>query len=134
MQKQKELIAIIENWESGKHNITETLNDIFVLTGKQTDEYTLRTYWTTNSLEDLCEIFLTEPINDWEAIDDERAKRLIKEIFDNLGNDGIISRNEEALEKKYKKPSGFVIDLIFQQDLEIDGILSELKKDTTIYL
>ncbi len=134
MEKQKNLIAIIENWENGKHNLDKTLNDIYVLTGQQTDEYTLRTYWNYTTLEDFCETFLTEPIKDWETIDDERARKLIKEIFDNLGKDGIVSRNEEALEKKYEKPSGFVSDLIFQQDLEIDRILTELKKDTTIYL
>lgn len=134
MKKLKELIAIIENWENGKLNLEKTLNNIYLLTGYQTDEYNLRTYWTYTSLEEFCEAFLTDSIDDWEDIDDERAKKLIKEIFDNLGKDGIISRNEEALEKKYRKPSGFVSDLIFQKDLEIDKILIELKKDTTIYL
>jgi hypothetical protein len=134
MDKQKELIAIIQNWENGGDNIDDTLNKIKTFTGFETDEYTLKTYWTYTSLEEFCEAFLTESIDDWEAIDDDQAKKLIKEIFDNLGKDRIIRRNGEALEKKYRKPSGFVCDLIFQQDLEIDDILVELKKDTTIYL
>ena len=134
MEKQKELIAIIQNLENGGDNISDTLNKIKILTGFETDEYTLRNYWTYTSLAEFCESFLTEPITDWEAIDDKRAIDLIQEIFDNLGKDGIILRNEAALEKRYRKPSGFVSDLIFQQDLELDNILIELKKDTTIYL
>jgi hypothetical protein len=134
MEKQKKLVAIIEKWENGGDDINNTLNKIKALTGFETDEYTLKTYWTYTSLEEFCEAFLTESIKDWETIDDKRAKSLLQEIFDNLGKDGIIQRNEEALEKKYRKPSGFVSDLIFQQDLEIDKIIEELKKDTTIYL
>lgn len=77
----------------------------------------------------------TEPIADWASIDDARAVLLIKEILANITNDNIVDRNSDALEKRYRKPTGFISDLIFYKDpIDEQAILALLKKDTTIYL
>jgi hypothetical protein len=76
-----------------------------------------------------------ESITDWASIDDDRAVLLIKEISANITNDNIVDRNSDALEKRYRKSTGFISDLIFYKDLTDEQvILALLKKDTTIYL
>lgn len=76
----------------------------------------------------------TEPIADWADIDDKKALLLIKEILANIAEDNIVHRNEEALEKRYRKPTGYISGLIFQDITGEPEILELLKKDTTIYL
>ena len=135
MDKKKELISIIKLYENGQADLQLTLNEINQLTGKEIDEYTIRNYWTYTSLDNFCDTLLTEPITDWQKINDETALLLIKEILADIGNEGIIGRNGDALEKKYNKKTGFVSNLIFYSTFESEkNILEQLKKDTTIYL
>lgn len=87
------------------------------------------------SLGNFCEMLLVEPIMDWQDIDDARAIQMVQEILDNVTDDAVLLKNGEALEKRYRKASGFLGGLIFHSGIESPNeILKELKKDTTIYL
>ena len=135
MEKKTFLMSTIELFESGKTDLTETIKEINHLTGKNVDEYSLRNYWSWTSLEDFCNTLLIEPIYEWESIDDKKALRLIKEILENITNNGILERNGDALEKKYRKTTGFLSNLIFYSNIDNEvEILKQLKRDTTIYL
>jgi hypothetical protein len=71
----------------------------------------------------------------WEQIDDEQALSLILEILENTSEDSILKRNGNALEKRYAKSEGTVMDLIFQEDLNNPRlILDKLKINTVISL
>jgi len=135
MSKKSKLKKVIEKFELGKINIENTLESIFKITEKSVEEYELRNYWSFSTLDDFCDRLLTEPIKDWKNIDDIEAIRLIKEILENITNEGLIEQNFGALEKRYNKVNGFMSNLIFHSELnnEIE-ILNELKKDRTIYL
>ncbi len=69
-----------------------------------------------------------------KEIDDEKAKQLLNEIFENLENDDLIETNTKALEKKYRKPEGTISDFIFYEDLSINEIMQKLKIDNVTYL
>jgi hypothetical protein len=76
-----------------------------------------------------------EPIDDWQAINDEISITLLEEMLLNLDNDELLERNGEALEKRYRKPTGTVLEYIFHEAiLTSKDLLTELKKDTVIYL
>ena len=129
------LKELIENFELGRIGLEETLNSVYSLTKKNIDEYELRNYWTSASLDEFCEKLLTNPIKNWKDVDDIEAEKLIKEILENITNDGLLERNSEALEKRYNKVNGFISNLIFYSGLNDEkDILTELKKDKTIYL
>ncbi|HUP13099.1 MAG TPA: hypothetical protein VM187_12820 [Niastella sp.] len=65
-----------------------------------------------------------------------RNKRiLIRQILADVTRDNIVHRNSDALEKRYRKKTGFISDLIFYQDITDEpAILKLLKEDTTKYL
>lgn len=74
-------------------------------------------------------------IEDWKDIDEKRALEMITEIIENLDNDSILKYNSDALEKRYAKTTGWLIDRIFHNDvLNPEEILTELKKDDRIIL
>ena len=135
MDKNAELKSVIEGFEAGRIDLITALSRIYELSGKEIDEYSIRNYWTYTSLDNFCDTLLTEPIAHWENIDDTAAIDLIKEILNNLSNDGLAERNSDALEKRYRKTAGFVSELILHKNIDSESdILKELKKDTTIYL
>ena len=87
------------------------------------------------SLDDFCRLLAIEPIHDWQEIDDARAIDLIQEILDSVTDLAIQSRNIEALERRYRKPSGYVNGLLFEEEMTESGdVLNALKRDTVIYL
>lgn len=136
MSKKEELKKVIEHFETGQSDFNTAMLAVKKLTGKEISQYSLEYYWTYTSLSDFCDELLTETIEDWQDIDDSKALLLIKEIFEKITQSGIISRNAEALEKRYNKPEGFVMELIFAASgLENENeILQQLKKENTIYL
>jgi hypothetical protein len=86
-------------------------------------------------LNNFCDSLLNEPITDWQNIDYSTALLLINEIIENTTNERILERNGTALEKKYRKTTGFISNIIFYSGYKNDAdILEQLKKDTTIYL
>jgi len=70
----------------------------------------------------------------WKEIDEKQTRKMLQEVFDDLTNDGLMSLYFDALEKRYKKPTGTISNYIFYDDLSIDEIIKKLKIDTVIYL
>lgn len=135
MELQKYLKKIIEDFESGKIEFETVKNIIREKENKDIDENSLYSYHGWASLDDFCELLAEKPIEDWDEIDDERAKKLIAELLNVEIPEKIFDKNAEALEKKYGKPSGFLHGLIFwNENLDVNSILGELKKDNKIYL
>lgn len=130
---EKKIEVIIKKFEAENLSLKETQEKIISLTGKKVDQYSLENYWKGESLEEFVKTICIKKIEDWESIDDERAVALISEIIKNPSS-AILSRNGEALEIRYSKPSGTVSDLIFWNDYTPVEILKELKVDTIIKL
>lgn len=128
-------MSLIELYEKRAIDFDQLQLAVNALTRKTITLEEVEEYWTYTSLDNFCETYVVEVIADWQDIDDERAILLIKEILDSIANDGVLMKNSEALEKRYRKPSGFVRGLIFHSEIDRpDEILKRLKKDTTIYL
>ncbi|MFK7908763.1 MAG: hypothetical protein AB8B69_26780 [Chitinophagales bacterium] len=70
----------------------------------------------------------------WQEIDEDSAKEMLQQVFENLDNDELMDEYFEALEKQYRKPSGTISDFIFYNDLSINEITEKLKVNTLIYL
>lgn len=133
--KQHQLKELIQSWESGHKDLEALLHEIQQLTGEEVDPFILHTYSGAMDLEELCEELAMEPIHDWREIDDTQAMALIQEVLDSETKPAIRHRNEEALERRYDKPSGFVSGLVFEQDMDDPAeILEELMRDTVIRL
>lgn len=131
----EEIKKIISLFEENKESAKKTLENIYEITGKNIDIYTLENYWRSENLDDFVKRLITPSINDWKNINDDRAIILIKEILENLGNNAILDVNSDALEKRYSKPTGTVIDYIYYQNiLEATEMLKLLKKNTVISL
>ncbi|WP_343615337.1 hypothetical protein [Flavobacterium sp.] len=134
MEKLIELQLLVKRYEERKATLIETISSIKDLIGKEITQYELDSYNASQDLENFCKVLLIEPINDWNSIDDEKALILIVEILDNVNDHVIISRNCEALEKRYHKSQGTVMEMIFDEELNENEILIQLKKDTAIQL
>lgn len=134
-KKYEALISILKAFENGEFNIGETLKKVNSITSRVVEKDEILEYWSYTSLDELVELLLIPSIENWHDIDDNRAIFLITEIINNIGNDSILERNSDALEKRYSKPSGSLLDWIFYDDvIEPEIILERLKKDDVIFL
>lgn len=131
---EEKLKDLILNYENGTRTTEEVLKEINKIANIEIDSYYLDNYWRSQSLEEFCRYLSTPSYEDISIIDDNLAMEMIKEIVDNVTDVQVFTRNSEALEKKYNKPSGTLSDLIFQEDLDVVEILNRLKKDTVIRL
>lgn len=126
---------VILSFEKKIISLEAALNSLNELTNKQVEEYELLNYWRSESIDNFINRLIVEPIGDWEEIHDEKALRLIREIFNEIDNDVIFERNSVALEKRYSKVSGTIADWIFQDDIfDATKILELLKQNTTLLL
>jgi len=131
----KTIKNLILQYEKGDKRQFETIESINKIAITKIDEYCLNHYWRADNIDTTVRVLSIDMIDNWEDIDDNDALKLIQEILDNLGDDGILHRNSEALEKRFKKSSGTVIDLIFHSNKGTkEKVLNELKKDTVIRL
>lgn len=122
-------------FENKEITLEFALKEINAISTIKIDEYDLQNYWTSKDLEDFINEITTVQITNWQEIDDNKAKKLITEIKENITNNAIVIRNMTALEKKYKKPTGTISDWIFYDDItDSEQILKLLKQDTTIRL
>jgi hypothetical protein len=130
--KLRKIIADFERRGSEGHVAIDLIKN---LTGKTIDIGYLSEYWASESLDMFVEKLLVEHIQDWQSIDDKKAIELITEIQENVSNEGLVIRNSTALERRYSKSTGTVIDIIFNRGGQNPKlILEELKTNTRIFL
>ncbi len=87
------------------------------------------------SLDEFVRLNSIKPIENWKELTDNDSLKLIVEIFDNITDSAVVSRNMTALEKRYSKPEGTISNLIFYQDItDPTEILRRLKVNTSIAL
>ena len=126
---------IILKFEDGKLNIESALVQIQKLSDKEITEYDLENYWRSEGLDEFARTIAMPELMDWNKINDEIALNLIKEMIEKINDTALILRNATALEKRFKKSSGTVMELVFQNGMESESeILTELKRDTVIKL
>jgi hypothetical protein len=129
-----QVTAIIESFEDGDMTESDAVARIQALTGRVVDADWLRNYWSSESLEDFVDRLCAESIADWRQISDDQALKLIAEYFQTESR-GRQDSIEEALDRRFGKPTGTLSNLVHMRDLsEPSEILGELKKDTRIYL
>jgi hypothetical protein len=134
MTNLEEIKVIIQKYENKEAEFSDVTATIKSLTGKDVSQNDLDNYWTSQDLESFCKGLIIESIENWKDIDDSMARCLIREILDNLIDDSIVARNSEALEKRYGKPQGTVVSMIFDEELAEEEIVIELKKNDIIQL
>jgi 16S rRNA G1207 methylase RsmC len=129
-----EVISAIKRFESNDADFEATQKTLEALTGKVVDRDHLENYWRSESVEEFAEVLATPPLDNWQETDDVRAAELIREALLEPGG-AIFLRNGEALEKRFGKSEGFLIDLVFHEDIsDPDQILAKMKEDTIIRL
>ena len=99
MEDKKYLKILIEDFESGKIDFDFVKDKIKTLTNKDIDENILQSYHGWTSLEELCEMLAEKPIENWNEIDDEKAKSLISEMMTEEISERIFEKNADAPEK-----------------------------------
>lgn len=135
MDKSVKVRQLINDFESGKISSDIALTEINKLSNVNIDLSWLCSYNSSMDLDMFVRILTIEPIADWQEIDDKRAIEIINETLDSIGDDAVIQRNFEALEKRYSKPTGTLSDWIFQEDImDSNELLQLLKKNTSIAL
>lgn len=126
--------AVIESFEAEEITEAEALAKLHEVTGRVVDPGWLRHYWNSESLEEFVDRLSASPIGDWQELTDDDAIRLIAEYFKTESR-GRRDSIEEALDRRFGKPTGTLSELIHQRDIsEPARILEELKRDTRIYL
>jgi hypothetical protein len=135
MDKSEKVRQLIVDFENGKISSDSALSEINELANVDLDLSWLYSYNSSIDLEMFVRILTIEPIVDWKEIDDKRAIEIINEALGSIGDDAILQRNFEALEKKYSKPTGALSGWIFQNDImDSNELLQLLKKNTSIAL
>lgn len=134
MTNLEEIKVIIQNYENKEAEFSDATATIKSLTGKDVSQNDLDNYWTSQDLESFCKGLIIESIENWKDIDDLMARKLIYEILNNVNDDSIINRNSEALEKRYGKSQGTVVNMVFHEELNEEEILIELKNNDVIQL
>jgi len=135
MDKSEKVRQLIVDFENGKISSDSALSEINELANVDLDLSWLYSYNSSIDLEMFVRILTIEPIVDWKEIDDKRAIEIINETLGSIGDDAILQRNFEALEKKYSKPTGALSGWIFQNDImDSNKLLQLLKKNTSIAL
>ncbi|MDV7141019.1 hypothetical protein R3X28_19205 [Maribacter sp. TH_r10] len=131
----EQIKKIILNFEDGKMDHKSALEKLGPLSEKEITEYDLINYWRSEGLDEFARTLAMPELGDWSKIDDKRALKLIVEMIEKVNDTALMLRNATALERRYKKSSGSVMELVFNQGIESEHeILSMLKKDTTIRL
>ncbi len=124
--------AIVRKFESGELPEHNAISQLQELAGRPIDPDWLRNYWRSESTDSFIERLLATKLLDWQSITDSQAEALIAEYLD-TSNTARRDTIENAINRRYRKPSGTLSDLVFQRDIsEPKRILEELKKHTTI--
>ena len=135
MDKSKKVRQLIEDFEAGKISSEIALTEINEISNTEVDLSWLCSYNSSIDIETFVQILTIDPITDWKEIDDERAIKILNETLVSIGDDAVLQRNFEALEKRYSKPTGRISNWIFQDDItDPEELLSLLKTNTSIAL
>lgn len=135
MNKQPQVKQIIFDYENKTLSLEKAVSLIEELTSKSIDKYDLDNYWRSTDIDSFVKRLTSLEISDWKSIDDERALELITEILMNITDDSILTRNMDALEKRYSKSTGKISDWIFYKNItDPIEILQLLKQNTSIAL
>lgn len=135
MEKASKIRELITDFESGMISCDYALSEINKYSNQRVDIDWLYSYQSSIDLDMFIRILTIEPIVDWQDIDDKRAIELLEEIMSNLGDDALLQRDFEALEKRYSKPTGRISNWIFHEDInDTTELLKLLKTDTSIAL
>ena len=135
MTDQQKLKQIIIDFEDNKLNINDAIKAINTISNEKITQHELLTYWNNSSLDSFILKLTEKQIDEWEEINDVTAIKMITEIIDNVDNDTIVDVNSSALEKRYRKPSGTISNLVFIDGIENPStILYKLKKSDVITL
>ncbi len=119
----------------GQISTEDALSQINELAQTKISHYELVSYSGYTDQDSFVDQITQKPLLNWQDIGDEEAIDLIEEILLNTDNDALLDRNSEALEKRYRKPTGKVRNYIFHEAILTSGdILAELKKDTVFYI
>lgn len=129
--KKEKLRNIIEDFEVGRINVDSAVKLIYDITFIRIDELRLKSYSRSESMEELISSLTYDEYKDWADIHDAKAIKLLNEIKQNIGDDSILGRNSEALEKRYNKKSGTIYNYLIQDELNNKEIIKRLKIDTT---
>gem|GEM_PF-1379983 len=133
--KQTQIKQIIIDYENKILPFEKVIDMIKELTSKSIDKYDLDNYWTNTDIDSFVKRIATLEFTNWKNIEDELALELINEILENITDDSILERNMNALEKRYSKPTGKIIDWIFHRNITVPNeILELLKQNTSIAL
>lgn len=126
---------LIVDFEARKISADFALTEINKLSNQYVDIDWLSSYNGSIDLDKFVSILTISEIDDWKNITDDIAIGLIVEILHNIGDDELIHRNSEALEKRYSKPTGRLYSWIFYENItDPNEILRLLKKSTSIAL
>lgn len=129
------ITKLILDYENHLISPEQALESINALSNTPVDREWLDSYWNAMSLDEFVRLISIQPIENWKELTDNDSLELIVEIFDNLTDSAVTSRNMTALEKRYSKPEGTISNLIFYQDItDPTEILNRLKVNTSIAL
>jgi len=131
----KKIKNLIVDFENEQITLKYALIEINKLSFKDITKIDLVSYSGYTTLHNFINSLIVVSIKNWNEIDDHKAIYLIDEILCNLNNDVVIDKNSEALEKRYKKPTGTITDWIFYQEItEKMELLKKLKTNDIIQL
>ncbi|NJO89622.1 MAG: hypothetical protein HC831_12245, partial [Chloroflexia bacterium] len=111
------ITKIILDYENNLISPEKALESINAVSNTLVDREWLDAYWNAMSLDEFVRLIAIKPIENWKGLTDMDALKLIAEIFDNLTDSAVTSRNITALEKRYSKPEGTISNLIFYKDI-----------------
>jgi hypothetical protein len=128
------IAEIVADYEAGRLDYDQASRNIASFTGQLIEKRQLDNYWRSMSLEGFLNELALPEIAEWEQIDEQTALEMIQEALANTDGPQF-ERNAEALERRFRKPTGFLNQLIFHDAIDTTAeILRELQNDTSIKL
>ena len=100
----EDLKKIILDYENRLISPEKALESINAVSNTFVDREWLDSYWNSMSLDEFVRLIAIKSIENWKELSDNDALKLIVEIFDNLTDNAVVSRNMTALEKRYSTP------------------------------
>lgn len=130
----QQVAEILNLFEKGAITSAAAITQIEVATGRHIDEHVLHNYWRSQSKDEFIDRLCVEPINNFAQLTDSESLDLISEFL-TTKSPGRRDMIDAALVRRYGKPTGTLIELVFQNDLSTpEKILAELKRETRIFL